>query len=105
MGTERIWNAAAICCSLSTSTLASTNAPLYSPASFSRIGPRVLHGPHQVAQKSTSTGTSSDLRRTSASKVSVVASNTWDSSLIGSLLAGWGRRVQMVARRGGYKVM
>ncbi|VXB51887.1 conserved hypothetical protein [Luteimonas sp. 9C] len=77
VGTERIWNAAAICCSLSTSTLASTNAPLYSAASFSSTGPSDLHGPHHSAQKSIRTGVSSDFCRTSVSKVAVVASKTW----------------------------
>jgi hypothetical protein len=40
-------------------------------------GPSCLHGPHHSAQKSTRTGVSSDLRRTSASKFAAVASNTW----------------------------
>ena len=79
-GTERIWNAAASSCSLSTSTLARRKAPPYSPASFSSIGPSVLQGPHQVAQKSTSTGVSSDARMTSTSKVAAVASNTCGES-------------------------
>src|SRR5690606_27771469 len=74
VGIERIWNAAAICGSFSVSTLASRKAPPYSAASFSRTGPRVRQGPHHSAQKSTSTGTSSDFCRTSASKVAVVAS-------------------------------
>src|SRR5690606_4516837 len=77
VGTDRIWNAAASCCSLSTSTLASSNAPLYSPASFSRIGPRVLQGPHHSAQKSISTGVVVDFWRTSDSKLAAVASKTW----------------------------
>src|SRR5690606_29017831 len=77
VGIERIWNAAASCCSASTSTLASTNAPLYSPATFSRIGPRVLQGPHHSAQKSISTGVCVDFCSTSASKLAAVASKTW----------------------------
>jgi hypothetical protein len=40
----------------STSTLASTKPPVCSSASRSRIGPRVRQGPHQGAQKSTTTG-------------------------------------------------
>ena len=90
VGTERIWNAAAICCSLSTSTLASTKAPPYSPASFSSTGPSDLHGPHQVAQKSTSTGVCRDFCRTSVSKLSVVTSMTWGRSAMGNGSVGMG---------------
>src|SRR5690348_17164505 len=69
-------NMPASCCSLSQSILASVNAPPYSPASFSRIGPSVLHGPHQVAQKSTSTGVVSEACSTSVSKLAWPASKT-----------------------------
>src|SRR3546814_1738911 len=72
----RSWNALAICGSASVSTLASSKAPLNSAASFSRIGPSALHGPHHSAQKSTSTGVCRDFCSTSASKVAVVASKT-----------------------------
>ena len=41
----------------STSTLASTQAPPSASASRSSTGQSCLHGPHQSAQKSTSTGT------------------------------------------------
>ena len=41
----------------SMSTFASTNLPPYSRASFSRTGLSILQGPHQGAQKSTTTGT------------------------------------------------
>ena len=42
----------------STSTLASTQEPAPSTASFSSTGDNCLHGPHHSAQKSTTTGTS-----------------------------------------------
>src|SRR5262245_14306055 len=45
-------------CSSSTLTLAIVSLPSYSPASSSRIGATARHGPHQGAQKSTTTGTS-----------------------------------------------
>src|SRR5690348_1651994 len=69
-------NMPASCCSLSQSIFASLNAPAYSPASFSRIGPSVLQGPHQVAQKSTSTGVVSEACNTSISKLAWPASKT-----------------------------
>src|SRR5690348_107468 len=80
IGMLRTPNIPASCCSLSQSIFARRNPPAYSPASFSRIGPSVLHGPHQVAQKSTSTGVSSDACRTSVSKFASPASNTNDSA-------------------------
>src|SRR4051812_25942772 len=55
----------------STSTLTTSTTPSYFAASFSISGATILQGPHQVAQKSTTTGLS--LLRTSASKVSSVA--------------------------------
>src|SRR5882757_1595454 len=39
----------------STSSLATVNLSLFSPAISSRTGATILHGPHQVAQKSTTT--------------------------------------------------
>src|SRR3981081_1959766 len=42
----------------STSTLVTLTRPSYSPASSSTMGAIILHGEHQEAQKSTSTGTS-----------------------------------------------
>ena len=49
---------AALSCGLeSTSTRASTKAPFASVASFSRIGPSCLHGPHHSAHRSRTTGT------------------------------------------------
>ena len=58
------------------STLASTNLPSYSRASFSRSGPSRRHGPHHDAQKSTTTGTVRDRSITSCSKFFGVASIT-----------------------------
>jgi hypothetical protein len=55
----------------STSTLTMSIAPSYFSASFSISGATSLHGPHQAAQKSTTTGLS--LCRTSASNVLSVA--------------------------------
>ena len=61
----------------SMSTLASTNLPSYSCASFSRTGPSIRHGPHHAAQKSTTTGTVEDRSMISRSKVSDVTSMTF----------------------------
>src|SRR5215207_2676661 len=55
----------------STSTLTTSTAPSYFAAIFSISGATILHGPHQVAQKSTTTGFS--FLRTSCSNVSSVA--------------------------------
>ncbi len=55
----------------STSTLTTSTAPSYLAASFSISGATILHGPHQAAQKSTTTGRS-DLS-TSSSKFASVA--------------------------------
>ena len=41
----------------STLTLASSTAPSVAATARSSIGPRVLHGPHQGAHRSTTTGT------------------------------------------------
>src|SRR3954451_7324086 len=55
----------------STSTLTTSTTPSYFAASFSISGATILQGPHQVAQKSTTTGLS--LLSTSVSNVSSVA--------------------------------
>ena len=55
----------------STSTLTTSTAPLYFSASFSISGATILQGPHQAAQKSTTTGRSAWM--TSSSKVESVA--------------------------------
>ena len=60
----------------SMSTLASTNLPPYSCASFSRTGLSIRQGPHQGAQKSTTTGTVEDRSMISRTKVSDVTSMT-----------------------------
>src|ERR1022692_429770 len=68
--------AARSCGFASMSTLASTQAPSASAASFSRIGPSCLHGPHHSAHKSMITGTLRDRSTTSALNVSSVTSMT-----------------------------
>ena len=55
----------------STSTLTTSTVPSYFSASFTISGATILHGPHQVAQKSTTVGLS--FLRTSSSKVASVA--------------------------------
>jgi len=60
----------------STSTLARTQAPLPASASRSSTGESCLQGPHQVAQRSTTTGTCNDRSRTSAWKLCSVTSMT-----------------------------
>src|SRR5690606_32058392 len=55
----------------STSSLPTLARPSYSAASSSMIGAIIRHGPHQTAQKSTSTGTSDC--STSCSKLSSVS--------------------------------
>jgi hypothetical protein len=49
-------------------SLARRKAPFHSAASFSRTGPSWRHGPHQGAQKSTTTGRVFDFSMTCASK-------------------------------------
>src|SRR5690606_29901315 len=56
IGIERTWYFRAVARFSSTLTLAIFTFPAYSPASSSRAGAIILHGPHQGAQKSTSTG-------------------------------------------------
>src|SRR6185312_13234103 len=51
---DRIWAAAASCCSASVSTLACTMSGCFSDDAW-KVGPNWRHGPHQDAQKSTST--------------------------------------------------
>src|SRR5512136_3191404 len=64
----------ALCRLESTSSLAITALPANSSASASTCGAMILHGPHQVAQKSTMAGLS--LLITVDSKV---ASVTWET--------------------------
>jgi hypothetical protein len=61
-------------CSASTSIFASSIFPSRCATSDSIAGPSIRHGPHQAAQKSTTTGSSCERAITSRSKVSVVTS-------------------------------
>ena len=54
----------------STSTLTSARFPARASASRSSTGPSIRQGPHQAAQKSTTTGSSCERSSTSCSKVS-----------------------------------
>src|SRR5690606_28180971 len=74
VGSDWMPNMPASCISSSALTLASTNAPAYSSASFSSSGPNCRHGPHHGAQKSTSTGACIERSSTSCAKVAAVAS-------------------------------
>src|SRR5580765_1020124 len=55
LGMERTLNRMAVRWFASTSSLVTLALPMYSPASWSRIGATTWHGPHHDAQKSTST--------------------------------------------------
>src|ERR1035441_4389135 len=72
-GIDWAWKAWAISGFASTSTLASSTAPLVSSMTLSSIGPSVRHGPHHDAQSSTTTGT---LFERSMTSVANVASET-----------------------------
>ena len=72
-----IWPA--ICGCSSMFILTSFTLPLAARTAFSRIGVSVLHGPHQGAQKSTSTGRFFDSSITSFMKAWVVVSATRSS--------------------------
>src|SRR5690554_7857252 len=56
----------------STSTFPTTALPSYSLLISSMIGPTILQGPHQTAQKSTNTGLS-DFKTTSSKVASVIS--------------------------------
>ena len=58
----------------STLTLTSSTAPSVAATACSRMGPSVVHGPHQGAHRSTTTGTSAERVRTTSSKVASVTS-------------------------------
>src|SRR6516162_8488399 len=64
----------------STLTLASATRPSVSATAFSRIGPSVLHGPHQGAHKSTTTGTVVLRASTSSWNVWSVTSTALDAT-------------------------
>src|ERR1700677_4790485 len=55
-------------------TLTSSTSPAVSSTTFSRIGPSVKQGPHQGAQRATTTGTSADRYITSSPNVRSVTS-------------------------------
>ena len=76
IGMDCAWKAWASRGFASTSTLASTQAPLASLASFSSTGLSCLHGPHHSAHRSTITGVVRDRLTTSSLKVSSVTSKT-----------------------------
>ncbi len=59
---------------LSVEAFATISLPSYSFAIFSRVGPSIMQGPHQLAQKSTRTGVVFDFSITSFSKVASVTS-------------------------------
>src|ERR1700683_4411856 len=67
-----IWSGMAGCSSMF--ILSSFTLPLAALTVFSRTGVSCLHGPHQGAQKSTSTGWRFDSSITSLTKVCVVVS-------------------------------
>ena len=87
IGMDCAWKAWASRGLASTSTLASTQAPLASLASFSSTGLSCLHGPHHSAHRSTITGVVRDRWTTSSLKVSSVTSNTDGRRLPGAGLA------------------
>src|SRR6266498_714342 len=67
-----IWYRSASSWFASTSTLTSSNSPARDSASRSSTGPSMRQGPHQAAQKSTTTGSSCERSMTSRSKLSGV---------------------------------
>src|SRR5512134_3378452 len=76
-------------------TLARTKRPAYCAASFSSTGPRARQGPHQGAQKSTSTGSSRERSITSRSNLAAV------TSMLGLPMSGWrSERYRLSAGRG-----
>ena len=81
-GIDCTWKAWAILGFSSTLTLASSTAPAVSATAFSSMGPRVVHGPHHGAQRSTTTGTVELRSTTSDWKV-------WSVTSIGHDANGW----------------
>src|SRR5665213_106429 len=69
-------NACASCGLASVSILASTTEPSRAAAACSSSGLRARHGPHQAAQKSTTTGVVEERSRTSAWKSDSLTSMT-----------------------------
>jgi len=62
----------------SVEAFATINFPSNSFAIFSRVGPSIMQGPHQLAQKSTRTGVVFDFSITSDSKFASVTSISID---------------------------
>ena len=81
-GIERTLNAAESSWFSSEFTLTSFTRPANCAATFSSTGVSDRHGPHQGAQKSTTTGRVFEASRTSVSNVAVVASirRIWGST-------------------------
>ena len=73
-GIERMLNACDSSGFSSELTLTSLTRPPKASATLSSVGPSARHGPHQGAQKSTTTGTVFEASMTSRSKVAVVTS-------------------------------
>src|SRR3954451_17779196 len=69
------------------SSFATVSLSLFSPAISSRTGATILHGPHQVAQKSTTTVL--PLPRTSLLKVSSVTSTVFWPMVISVRVRAW----------------
>src|SRR5262245_7452929 len=84
---------AASACSASTSIFASSILPSRFATSASITGPSMRQGPHQAAQKSTTTGSSCERSITSRWKVAVVTSISFSFSL-----GGWGAGDERVQR-------
>lgn len=86
VGTLIIWYCAGVDSFSSTSSLPIFTAwPLYSPASSSTIGPSNLQGPHQLAQKSTNTGTSAS----STSVLKFASVKTWAMDVCYHFIGFW----------------
>src|SRR5262245_36456545 len=103
VGIDTTWKSRAVAGFASTSILATFSAPTFSLAISSSTGATILHGPHQVAQKSTSTGVLLD--STSSENVSSVTATVEDVSVIGVLQSDrccyrlWRKRFQRASAR------
>src|SRR5436190_18568500 len=78
VGSDMTWYDLVVSGFSSALTLRTASFPARSAASWASTGPTIRQGPHQVAQNSTSTGTS--LPRTSAANVASVTSTTSDAT-------------------------
>src|SRR5882757_9327108 len=97
---DTTWKSRAVAGFSSTSIFATVREPAFSAAISSSTGATILHGPHQVAQKSTSTGVLLD--STSAENESSVTATVALVSVIGLLLrwkSGTVQRVSLSRRR------